>query len=223
LVFIKNTSAFLLTLDGNSSETINGSLTYPMMPGASVMLLGWNGTGPNWIVVAADTPPVTVTFTDTQVKALPTTPLTILPAPGSGFYINWSRVELISKFATAAYTNVNTTLCELQANNVGVGVSTVVANDSTTTPAVTAATRFFGAASRRVGLLPYHESIVRASGENLVVPYLADGTVGVDAMSSFDNVVLRLSCNNNGSGDFTGGNAANTLVARVAYTIDVVP
>lgn len=164
----------------------------------------------------------TGTLTDAQVKALPTTPFALIAAPAVGFYIDWHWIVLITKFAAGAYTNLNATYCIIAASVNGGAPSINIVNDSTTTPALTTLTRFVGAATRRVRLCPYVET-VGPTGEMYVISSTADGTVGIDAMATLDNKALQLYADNNGSGDFTGGNAANTLVYEVGYTVEATP
>lgn len=41
-----------VTIDPNSSETINGAATYVLTPGKSVIIQAWNGTGAEWKILA---------------------------------------------------------------------------------------------------------------------------------------------------------------------------
>ena len=160
-----------------------------------------------------------VALTDAQVKALPTTPVSIVAALGAGFYANIIAVELLSKFTSGAYTNVNTTYASLSVSiNNAVSFSAGINNDSATSPVLTALTTFMGASARRARLPMYLES-----NGGYVLPYIADGTFGIDVTASLDNQAVTIAADNNGSGVFTGGNAANTLTVKVYYTKEAMP
>lgn len=167
-------------------------------------------------------PPIVVTLTNANVLALPTTPFQLVAAPGAGFYIAWAWIELWTKFAAGAYTGLNATYCVLSvALSGGASQSINIVNDSTTVPPLTMLTRLMGAASRHTRIIPYLEAV--GSGELYIIGSTADGSLGIDAVADVEDKALVLFADNNGSGVFTGGNAANTLVATVFYAIRAVP
>ena len=162
-----------------------------------------------------------VTLTNAQVIALPTTPFQLVAAPAAGTYIEYEKVVLITKFAGGAYTGA-AAVSSIQASVSGVGFTTLIPKDNTTTPNLTALTRFLSAASLKTILYPYLGSVAEASGDDYVLTSLADGTNGIDTMATFSGGNMSLFANNGGV-DFGGGNAANTLIARVYYTLNSVP
>lgn len=153
---------------------------------------------------------ITRTLTDAQIKALPTTGITIHVAPGAGFRIKPVAISLVGKFTAGAYTNVNATYSDI---HIEVGTEYIifcVANDSSTTPAISQMTDFMGAVNRVVD--PPITDIVSvpvAGGAGYILPN-SETAAGVST-TVWDDVAISIKAENNGSGNFTGGNAANTL------------
>ena len=160
----------------------------------------------------------TVTLTDAQIKALPTTAIEIVAAPAANTRIKPVSATLQVSVVTATYTNINATYAQL---SLGWDGSTFpwavvpVVNDSTTTPAMTRVTDLLGGA--------VHDSIV-----DLTVPYSemsgADWWLTQPAVNvSFTTTVAKnftISLDNNGSGNLTGGNAANTMRVVLVYYVE---
>lgn len=159
-----------------------------------------------------------VALTNAQVKALPTTPVTVVAAAGSGFRIRPIAVSYIAAFASGAYTNINTTYCDvhlaLGTDYVGYGP----VNDSTTTPTLTLVSDIFGSASNRLfdqGVPP--QQATPSAGANGYVQ-----TIAFFNKNQQDNNPLQIAMDNNSSGVLTGGNAANTLTVKVYYVVEAV-
>lgn len=148
---------------------------------------------------------------DAQTKALPTAPQTILTAFGSGFWIQPKSFVFIPNFAAGAYTGMNTTYASVQLETAaGVWIVSPVFNDS-------------GASLSDVSAF--------FAGSNTVWPLVVpltfpNGTGGWQAYASpattvagVDNQDVRISMDNNGSGNLGGGNAANSLKYRLTYLV----
>lgn len=165
------------------------------------------------------------TLTDAQIKALPTTPITLVAAPASGFRIKILGGTMRLNNAAGAYTNINTAYCELRVN-VTAGwrlAGPVLVNDTEWSVALTGMTDVFGNAATYVldvptpGLLYPVDAGAQSgnsSGQLLLNPFNIPPTADVDAKAAL------LSINNNGSGNLTGGNAANSLKVTLYYAYE---
>lgn len=158
------------------------------------------------------------TIANADILTLPSTPVVVLAAPGSGFFYNVIGYMLRAKFATAAYTGVNAAAFM----NIGAfdGGGTILAsgyifNDAGTTPASTKLTTLFGATNFKTQLIPFLQDYDPTSDEWGLQPTLS-------ATGDLDNASLRLEFNNNGGGNLGGGNAANSLVVTVFYTLEAI-
>jgi hypothetical protein len=140
-----------------------------------------------------------VTLTNAQILALPTTPVVVVAAPGSNFAISVLAAHFVTNY-TSVYTNAAATL------------------EAQLLPSVVAcfirALGLFNSTTRRIARFPV------AYGYLIAISTSITGDYG--ARSGSDNTALTFSVNNQGSGDFTGGHAANTLKVTVLYTIDAV-
>lgn len=156
-----------------------------------------------------------VTLNAAQIKALPTTPITIVAAPASGYRIKVFGVSLRKDFTTG-FTTINGTYAALQIHYLGDASQWVVQGvvDDAAYTGANRLTGFFDSGDEFVDLSPY-----------LDVP--SDGGVGVlwalnnvQSVASADGVALAISVDNNGTGDFTVG--AGTLKVTVSYTVEAL-
>ena len=187
--------------------------------GTGLVATATNASGALTCSLAGETR-ATVPITDSEFKALPTTGKTLVAAPGANLYIAWNRIELKTKFGSGAYTGLNGTYAALSVNTGTGNYSTTIADDSTTTPALTLLSGFVAASAKRFRLVPVLEAI-GGTGELYVLS--AQQATGVDTMAAIGNQPLTLTIDNNGSGNLGGGNAANSLTAVVYYTIEAIP
>lgn len=164
-----------------------------------VAAIDTGGGGGDSVVLSA-----TVTLTDAQIKALPTTAIEVVAAPGAG-KMNYLLSSIWSHDWTADYTNIaagasmyvssgNADVSVMLDNTLGINVTDLLANGAD-------AIAFAGAKDRQADV----------DG----VPYAVVATTA----TNYANQALTLVAANGVSGDFTGGNAANTLKVTVLYSV----
>jgi hypothetical protein len=151
-----------------------------------------------------------VTLNDAEVKALPTTQVVeVVPAPGAGKLVAPIMAIMISKVDAGAYTNIDA--------NAKLGIVPGVDDDEIL--AMLYETPHPEAVQNLVsGLLTVSRVVYQPQA------FLAslDGVVYAEAfqaVSRAENAPLNLYCANGSSGNFTGGNAANSLKAYVVYAV----
>ena len=163
-------------------------------------------------LVAADIPAsvnsgiqyVDVQLTDAQIKALPTTPITLIAAPGAGFalrpHASVGSNEMIALFSwTADYTNLN-------ANAVFV--------------------LSIGASGPIASIQPYNSigGDFLATGHSVLwcissADISFSHNVYMAQLANVDNQPLLLTMDNASDGVLTGGDPANKLSIRIWYTV----
>lgn len=161
----------------------------------------------------------TVTLTDAQIKALPSTPVELVAAPGTGKWIDVVSVTLRKDNTAGAYGNIAATGSVLK---VVVGTNDDwatmgVVNDSSASPALTYLTDYLGSADDGLLKLPtFSQAATTTSGAGWVwgVPPFYDYS------TEFVNKALSIQIDNAAAGNLTGGNAANAMKVIVTYTVE---
>lgn len=138
----------------------------------------------------------TVTLTDAQIKALPTTPFELVANPGAG-----KTVILLQ----SVFGRLNDTA----------GVYTNADNSASSFLLVTQGSDWSGDASLTFTNLSDFVAGLTA-GQLIPLPSFNNAGVGINA--AIDKG-LFVYADNNGLGNLTGGNAANTLIVTVLYVI----
>lgn len=150
--------------------------------------------------LCASTP---VVLTNAQTKALPTTYIPLVAAPGASRMIILQSVALGAAHVAAEYTNVDNAAYILAAY----GAWDVDASS----PAK--ATNILSGSVASFAPLPMNLS------HAATIPAIYPGVAPVGERTQVENVGLQLVADNNSMGDFTGGNAANTLTVTLLYSL----
>lgn len=141
---------------------------------------------------------VTTILTDAQIKALPTTAVEVVPAPGAGLSLLFIAALFVCDSTAGAYTNINVN-ARLYIDDADEGYNQ---SDNIPETGVSAVSFLLGGTISSVRVKMVGNSATSVPPE----------TQGVH-----ENAGLRLTGSNVGSGNFTGGNAANTLKVTVLY------
>jgi hypothetical protein len=141
----------------------------------------------------------TVTLTDAQIKALPTTGVSVVAAPGAGRMLVLLGGVYIGRFDSGVYANVDA------ASYIGIKTGPYLSR------ADAGNGNFFDAGTyTNIGFISPVLSGATASTLGNAIGYNTAQTV---------NVALLVQVDNNSAGNFTGGNAANTLTVSVTYYV----
>lgn len=160
----------------------------------------------------------TVTYTNTQIKALGDSSIALLPAPGAGLRIRVIAISFNANTLAGAYTNVNTTYADFHLSIGGDAVGYGPVNDNTVSPALTGVSNLLATANHVI-----YDLVQPSAG----APGPAGGLQYVQNTNALFaanevNTALLLNMSNNGSGALTGGNAANTLKLTVYWVPEAV-
>jgi hypothetical protein len=139
----------------------------------------------------------TVTLTDAQIKALSSTAVTVVPAPGAGKILVLLATFLALDTTAGAYGNLSGATCKLYLNYLNAG------GEQASQPADENSDLFLGvAAVSYAQLLP--------TGAN---------NAWATIMNDLVDKAVEIGLDNAGAGALTGGNAANTMKVTVVFVI----
>jgi len=151
----------------------------------------------------------TVTLTDAQIKALPTTPVELVAAPGIGMGLIFMGAFFNKPQLTNEYTNISD-LDIIQIIYDGVSESYLDrAFQEDIASSITQITLLIG---QTIPYQFYDPPAPYRANQGYIEPILLVSNSTIENKA----IVLQAITSN---GDFTGGNAANTLKVTVYYTI----
>lgn len=223
LISVENTDTnpATATIRYNNNGTVRKLVTITLAVGSTLQYTdgeGWRviDTDGGILQTTADAGVVlsrTVVLTNAQILALPTTPVTLVPAPGSGFMNVFIQASLRASIV-GVYTNVDPDECYLAIDDNSVDLSNYLANVTATTPTTTYFTDVFeNTGSRSFYLVPQTLNLDPASDLwGNIAKVNQDGA----------NKIMQIQASNNGAGVFTGGDAGNTLTVTVYYAVQAV-
>lgn len=169
-----------------------------------------------WTLVAIAAAPSTsnmpyasVTLTNAQIQALPTTPITLVAAPGANKIIKLIGADARSDFTAGAYSNVSSNASmylALDATNLHQVSTQTAAADRTT---------LFSTNARNWSFDPDQAQTSGTAGQSKFA------TLNQNFTTQYVNQPLVLTMTNT-AGNLTAGNAANSLVVTVTYSITTV-
>lgn len=151
-------------------------------------------------------------LTNAEIKALPTTPIEIIPAPGAGKILFQMRLIALSKIVQS-YTNIGDTSYIWASCDPGEADAIYLPNEAAFDNLVNSLLTGDGTRTIWNPVDPYANKV----SDN----YGLTGGVVLDSVDLVENKSFQIFMENSGShtGNLTGGNAANGLQVTVFYSV----
>lgn len=194
---------------GNGGGDIKALGAYGTL--AQVLTSNGAALAPSWQDATIIVAPALV-LTNAQIKALPTTDIDVIAAPGAGKRISLIAMDCVLDASAGAYTNIDLDgfLSAYIVDGSSYVDASYLGNDSTL-PIADFTSAFGSAQIAHFALSPYMKAEPVNGWGNMPQVHVWTTTP--------ENQPLRLYIDNGGSGDLTGGNAANTLTVRTIYAV----
>ncbi len=169
---------------------------------------------------------IDVPLTNAQILTLPTTAVTVVAAPAAGLYVKVLGGSITIDPTAGAYNNIDATFCGAFALGWGhiatkpqATVAALINDSSLATPLTKATDVLHTAVAKGTVQYVVPNFYAYSGGATSGTPSWAFGPDYV-ATSDLSGVALQISTDNNGSGNWTGGNAANTANVRIYYALE---
>jgi hypothetical protein len=211
----------------------NGTVYVPAALTAGAGISVTNGAGSVTIASQPGIIKAVSIFTNAQILATPTTALVVVPAQGAGTTIVPLYARFVMDTSAGAYTNIDPGTSsgtggswEFAIASGGTDVFSYLVNrfgGLTVDSTQTLITQFLGMVGKQLWE-PRHYGAPKDPTDNTTGPYffqgwglLSDPTI--TPVTDSQNQPLILFVSNGALGNYTGGNAANTLTATVLYMV----
>lgn len=152
----------------------------------------------------------TVTLDDDDIKALPTTPIELVPAPGAGLMLLPQHVTILVNSLGGGYTNIDTDEAVLVVQDGG-GEDRTNAIQNVSALGFDQVSNILDSAAQKGAVLTGGTTEIAGDDQTAT------------AFDFSDDEPLVLVLNNNAAGNLTGGNAANSMTVSVIYTVVAEP
>lgn len=160
----------------------------------------------------------TASLTNAQILALPTTPVTIIAAPSAGTYITFLGGSLVIDTTGAAYTNIDATYAACAVYYLGDFTQWIAAGPvDDATYSLTRFTQGFGTGAHLLWNLAVYQDT--PSDGNAGIYWTLPGLI---PEATFNGTAVAIAMDNNGSGNLTGGNAANSMTVTLYYVVESI-